>query len=70
LIAPAATPAPILQKLHRTVYEVTADAKSRKAFEALGVEIVDLSYDKTSEMLPNETATWSKFVKDANIRQE
>lgn len=69
LIAPIATPAPILQKLHRTVYEVTADPKSRKAFEALGVEIVDLAYDKTSQLLPSETARWSKFVKDANIRQ-
>lgn len=70
LIAPIATPVPILQKLHHTVYEVTADAKSRKAIEALGVEIVDLAYDKTSRLLPSETARWSKFVKDINIRRQ
>lgn len=70
LIAPAATPVPILQKMHRTVYEITADPKHRKGFEALGVEIVDIPYDKTRELMRSETARWGKFVKDANIRRE
>lgn len=70
LIAPAATPVAILQRLHRVVYDVTADPRHRKGFEALGVEIVDISYDKTSELMRSETARWGKFVKEANIRQE
>ena len=70
VIAPAATPAPLLQKLHRVVYEVIADPKHRKGFEALGVEIVDIPYNKTSEMLRSETVRWASFVKEANIKQD
>ena len=68
IVLPAATPAPIVQKLNRLLREVVQDPVQRKAFEALGLEIADGPPDEFAQLLRAETTRWAKFVKEANIR--
>jgi tripartite-type tricarboxylate transporter receptor subunit TctC len=64
LLAPAGTPAPIVDKLNKTINEALADPKVINALEGAGVEPTPGSTPKsTAEFLATELAKWAPIIK-------
>lgn len=67
LFAPAAIPAPALDKLSREVAKVVALPEVAKLFGRTGGRILGLSGREAGEMVKSEVARWSKIIKEAGI---
>jgi tripartite-type tricarboxylate transporter receptor subunit TctC len=68
LLAPAGTPAAIVQKVNADWAKVIAMPEVRDKLVALGFELTPTSPAEFSEMIRREMAKVAKVVKDANIR--
>ena len=69
LFAPAATPKPVLDKLHSSVAAVLAREKAGLAEKMLTVE-VSPSPAQFTDQVRRETQAWSEFVRSAGIKVE
>ena len=67
LVAPAGTPAPIVERLHRVVQEVQASAEVQKQFATEGAEIVSMSAADFGAFMEKEMAKWGRVVKEGGI---
>ena len=71
LVAPAATPAPVIKKLHQDVVRVLQQADLKERWLALGA---DPTYSKSPEefagLMRSETAKWAKLVGQGRIKLE
>ena len=71
ILAPAATPREIVNRIHRELTQVMQDPEIRKRFVTDGA---DPMYSKTPEefaaLIRAEVAKWAKVVKSANIEQQ
>jgi tripartite-type tricarboxylate transporter receptor subunit TctC len=63
LMAPAGTPAAIVEKLHRQAVQVLAAADVRAKFDALGMEPIGNSPDEFAAVIRNEIPYWGKIIK-------
>ena len=70
LVAPAATPRLVIDKLNAEVAKVLKTPEMRERMTGLGTEIVANSPEQFAQYLREETAKWSKIVKDAGIKLE
>ena len=70
VVAPAGTPRPILERLHKELAAIVASAETRKRFEAEGADPMQLSSDEFGRFIATETVKWARVVKEANIRAE
>ncbi|MBV8394505.1 MAG: tripartite tricarboxylate transporter substrate binding protein [Alphaproteobacteria bacterium] len=70
MFAPAATPRPILQKLHDAIAEALKDPATGKAMTQGRTEIAPLGLDAFAAYVKQETVWWTKAVKDAGIEPE
>jgi tripartite-type tricarboxylate transporter receptor subunit TctC len=70
LLAPKATPQPILQMLNREVAAIVQQPEVRKQLSAEGGEPVGNSSEEFARWLKLEVAKWMAVVKAANIRVE
>jgi tripartite-type tricarboxylate transporter receptor subunit TctC len=70
LLAPKATPRPILQLLNREVAAIVQQPEVRKQLSAEGGEPVGNSSDEFARWVKLEVAKWMTVVKAANIRVE
>ena len=70
LLAPAATPKDIIERLHGAVVKVTARQSIRDRFAALGATTLGNSPAEFAEYIGQDYAKWNKVVKEANIRSE
>jgi tripartite-type tricarboxylate transporter receptor subunit TctC len=70
ILAPAGTPAPILDRLHRELSAVLDSPETRKRFELEGAEVVRMSPSEFANFVTQETAKWTRVVKDAGIKAE
>jgi tripartite-type tricarboxylate transporter receptor subunit TctC len=68
LLAPAGTPAAIIDKLHRETVQVLNHADVRKRFEDQGMEIVANTPGEFAALIASETPRWAKVIKDAGIK--
>ncbi|MCC6531088.1 MAG: tripartite tricarboxylate transporter substrate binding protein [Burkholderiales bacterium] len=68
VVAPAATPLPLRQKLHRLLRESAAEPAHAKAFEQLGLEAAEGTLEQFGATIRAEVERWGKFVREANIR--
>ena len=66
LFAPAGTPKPVIEELRKKIRASAEDLKPR--FTAIGGEYVSIDDDKINGFIASEYATWSKVIKDANIK--
>lgn len=66
LMAPAGTPAPVIDQIAAAVQNVLKDAEVRKQFESQGTVPVGSTPADFARMLPTEIADWAKTVKSAN----
>ncbi len=70
MVAPARTPKPIIERLHREIVAALHSNELRKRLLAEGSEIGGMPPEQFSVYIKSEIAKWSKVVKDANIKVE
>ncbi|MCM0036435.1 MAG: tripartite tricarboxylate transporter substrate binding protein [Burkholderiaceae bacterium] len=68
LVAPAATPEPIIQKLSAALMKVLAEPAIREKMEAAGVTPTPLSYKQFDAFLKKNVDTWNQVVPTLNIK--
>ncbi len=68
ILAPAATPAAVTDRIQADMAAVLADAGVRHALQAAGIEIRPLYGQKFAEFLARETATWGGLVRRQGIK--
>jgi len=70
LVAPAATPKPIVQKLHEEVQKALQTKEMRERMNAVGGEVVPGSSEMFTNLIRSERARYSKLVREANIQPD
>ena len=70
VIVPAATPAPIVNKLNAEMVKVFKRPDVQKRLTDMGAEYVGSSPQELSKQLANDVRTWAKWVKDVGIRAD
>ncbi len=70
LLAPAGTPAPIVNQLNAAVVQILKDPEVIKLMIGLGLESAPSTPEEFSRYIRNETAKWTKVIADANIKVE
>ena len=70
LVAPAATPKPVIDRLHADLVRVLTSAQMKEKLFGLGTEVVANTPEQFAQYIREETAKWSKIVRDAGIRLE
>jgi tripartite-type tricarboxylate transporter receptor subunit TctC len=69
-LAPAGTPAAIVERLHQEVVAVQASAETKRRFETEGAEALQMSPAEFGAFIAAETAKWARVVKEAGISAE
>ena len=70
ILAPAKTPRPIIDKLHREIAEALRDPSLRDRYATLGIEPVGNTPEQFAAQIRADLARWEKVVKQAGIRIE
>ncbi len=70
MLAPGATPGPIIERLHREITRVLNTEEVRTRFLNAGVETATSSPEQFSATIKSEMAKWGKVVKDAGIKAD
>jgi len=70
VIVPAATPAPIVNKLNAEMVKVFKRPDVQKRLTEMGAEFVGSSPQALSKQLANDVRTWAKWVQDVGIRAD
>jgi tripartite-type tricarboxylate transporter receptor subunit TctC len=67
IFAPAATPKPVLDKLHATLSKLLADPAVRERLEAQSCDIVGGMPEALTELVKAEQAKWGPIIREKNI---
>jgi tripartite-type tricarboxylate transporter receptor subunit TctC len=70
VLAPAATPKPVVEKLSADVNRVLADAEVRGRMLALGADPSGNTPDEFARFIREDQAKWAKLMREAGIRPE
>jgi tripartite-type tricarboxylate transporter receptor subunit TctC len=70
IAAPAGTPRPIVERLHRELGAVVASSETKKRFEAEGADALQMTPEEFGRFIARETAQWARVVKEAGIKAE
>jgi tripartite-type tricarboxylate transporter receptor subunit TctC len=70
MLAPAATPRPVIERLHGTLSRMFADAAMRERFEAQGCDIVAGTPEELGRLVREDQAKWARIVRARNITVE
>jgi tripartite-type tricarboxylate transporter receptor subunit TctC len=70
LLAPAGTPAPILNKLNEDLRRIAAMPDVRSKIESMGGVVAGPTLKESNDLLNNEFDRWAKVVKDRNIKAD
>ena len=70
LLAPAATPKPVVDRLSADVNRVLADSDVRAKMQALGADPGGNSPEEFRRFIRDDQAKWSKLMKDAGIKTQ
>ena len=70
LVAPAATPKPIVQKLHAEVQKALQTQEVRERMTAVGGEVVPASAEQFGALIRSERQRYEKLVREANIQPD
>jgi tripartite-type tricarboxylate transporter receptor subunit TctC len=70
LLAPAGTPAAIIDQVHAAIVKITAQQAIRDRFAALGATTLGNSPAEFGEYIRQDYAKWQKVVAAANIRSD
>lgn len=70
LVAPAATPKPIVAKLHAEVQKALQTKEVRERMNAVGGEVVPGSAEMFTNLIRSERVRYDKLVREANIKPD
>jgi tripartite-type tricarboxylate transporter receptor subunit TctC len=70
LVAPSATPKPIVAKLHAEVQKALQTKEVRERMNAVGGEVVPGSAEMFSNLIRSERVRYEKLVREANIKPD
>jgi tripartite-type tricarboxylate transporter receptor subunit TctC len=70
LVAPAGTPAPIVERLHAEIAKALASSDVREKIATLGAEPVGNTPAEFAALQRTEAARWAKLAREANIRAD
>jgi tripartite-type tricarboxylate transporter receptor subunit TctC len=70
IFAPAGTPQPVLQILHREIVKAYNAPDVKKQVQETGGEVVADTPEEFAAFVRSEGAKWSKVIRDANIKPE
>ena len=70
ILAPRATPKPIVDKLSGEIARILKQADNQERFAAGGLEVIASTPDEFRKSIASEIKRWAKVVKDANIKIE
>jgi tripartite-type tricarboxylate transporter receptor subunit TctC len=68
LVAPARTPAPIVERLAAETAKAVQDPEMRARFDQLGARLVGNSPSEFAQLVARERASWSEVIKSAGIK--
>jgi tripartite-type tricarboxylate transporter receptor subunit TctC len=67
VLAPASTPAPIMDRLRREVAAVLGEAEVTRKLREQGIEPVTYGPEETGRLVAAQLAQWRRVVEDVNI---
>lgn len=70
ILAPAGTPAPIVDKLNKELIRILRHPDNQERFAAMGLVVIASTPDEFRNDIASEIKRWAKVVKDADIRAE
>jgi tripartite-type tricarboxylate transporter receptor subunit TctC len=70
LLAPAGTPAPVMEKLHSDLTSVLASRETAKRFETEGAEVVRMTPAEFGGFISAELVKWSRVAREVGIKAE
>jgi tripartite-type tricarboxylate transporter receptor subunit TctC len=70
MVAPAATPRAVIERLHSTLIKMFTDASVRERFEAQGCDIVAGTPEELGRLVREDQAKWARIVRAKNITVE
>lgn len=70
MLAPAGTPAPIIQRLNSDIAKIMRSPETQKAMFDAGVEVSLSTPEALSQLMVSEMDKWGKVVKEAGIKLE
>jgi tripartite-type tricarboxylate transporter receptor subunit TctC len=70
VLAPAGTPKPIIELLHREITKALRDPEILHKFSLQGFKPVGSTPEQTAKRIESELAMWAKIVRDANLQQQ
>ncbi len=68
LVAPARTPAPIVERLAAETAKAVQDPEMRARFDQLGARLVGNSPSEFAQLVARERASWGEVIKSAGIK--
>ena len=70
VLAPAATPRGIVQRLNADLVKTLASTEMKERFTGLGYEVVGSTPEQFADWLRGESARWGKLIREQNISAE
>jgi len=70
MLAPAATPKPVLAKLNDAVNRALAEPDLREKFQSTGTTVEGGSAAEFQALIDRESAHWARLIKEAGIRAD
>jgi tripartite-type tricarboxylate transporter receptor subunit TctC len=70
LVAPAATPKPVIAKLHAEVQKALQTKEVRERMSAVGGEVIPGSQQMFADLIRSERQRYEKLVREANIKPD
>ena len=70
VVAPAGTPAAIVEKLHKEITAVQESDEVKKHFASEGAQVVQMSSAEFAVFIEKEMNKWERVVKEGGIKAE
>ncbi len=70
VVAPAGTPAPVVNKLYAELHEVLKEPEVQEKFRSLGLDIIGSKPDEFSAFLKKDIVKWAKVIKDSGAKAD
>lgn len=70
LMAPAGTPAPVVNRIHREVAEILKEPEIQEKFKGWGLDIIGNSPMEFATFLRKDIAQWDKVIQSAKIKAD
>jgi tripartite-type tricarboxylate transporter receptor subunit TctC len=69
-IAPAATPKPVIARLHAEVQKALASPEVKERLAAAGGEVLPGPVEQFATLIRNERVRYAKLIREANIKPD